>query len=116
MAVCTSAACHRGPHCGREPDHHDCRLDLRGAEAHVDPMTDDRRAGDDLAATSRHLQESLTAYDWNGARGAKWASQVAGMEATLAPVEAPLMRALRLDRPYRIADIGCGGGATTLDV
>jgi SAM-dependent methyltransferase len=96
-------------------------LDLRSPRLHLGHMTEDRRpqdhpAASPLAATSRALQESLTGYDWNGARGTKWAAQVSGMEATLAPVESPLLRALRLDRPCRIADIGCGGGATTSDV
>ncbi|HEX2626525.1 MAG TPA: class I SAM-dependent methyltransferase [Candidatus Limnocylindrales bacterium] len=34
----------------------------------------------------------------------------------LAPVSEPLIRALQLDAPYRIADIGCGGGGTTLEI
>lgn len=38
------------------------------------------------------------------------------MEATLAPVDAPLIAALRLDGPLRIAELGCGGGATTLQI
>ncbi len=38
------------------------------------------------------------------------------MEAMLAPVDAPLIDALRLDAPRRIADIGCGGGGTTLEI
>jgi SAM-dependent methyltransferase len=38
------------------------------------------------------------------------------MEAMLAPVDEPLIRALQLDAPRRIADIGCGGGGTTLEI
>ena len=38
------------------------------------------------------------------------------MEATLAPVDEPLIDALHLDAPYTIADIGCGGGGTTLEI
>jgi SAM-dependent methyltransferase len=38
------------------------------------------------------------------------------MEATLAPVDEPLIRALRLDAPCSIADVGCGGGGTTLEI
>jgi SAM-dependent methyltransferase len=34
----------------------------------------------------------------------------------LAPVDEPLLHALRLDAPLRIADIGCGGGGTTLEI
>jgi SAM-dependent methyltransferase len=38
------------------------------------------------------------------------------MEAMLAPVDEPLIRALRLDAPCRIADVGCGGGGTSLEL
>lgn len=54
--------------------------------------------------------------DWAAARGEKWRAQLSFMEAMLQPVEAPLIQALELDRPYRIADIGCGGGGTTLAI
>jgi SAM-dependent methyltransferase len=54
--------------------------------------------------------------DWAGARGEKWRDQLAGMEAMLAPVDEPVIRALHLDAPGRIADIGCGGGGTTLAI
>ncbi len=58
----------------------------------------------------------MTASEWSSARGDKWRQQAAGMEATIAPVDEPLIQALRLDAPYRIADIGCGGGATTREI
>jgi trans-aconitate methyltransferase len=38
------------------------------------------------------------------------------MEAMLTPVDEPLIRALNLDAPCRIADISCGGGRTTLEI
>ena len=60
--------------------------------------------------------EHPAASDWAGARGEKWRGQVDGMEATLAPLDEPLISALRLDRPCGIADVGCGGGATTLEI
>jgi len=56
------------------------------------------------------------AADWAAARGEKWLSQLAGMEATLAPVDEPLIRALQLNTPGRIADIGCGGGGTSWEI
>lgn len=55
-------------------------------------------------------------FDWAGERGDTWRAHVAGLEAMLAPLNAPLLRALRLDAPLRIADIGCGGGAFTFKV
>ncbi|MGE3354888.1 MAG: class I SAM-dependent methyltransferase [Planctomycetota bacterium] len=60
--------------------------------------------------------DPLSTAAWAAARGAKWAAHIAGMEAMLAPVDAPLVAALALDRPCRIADLGCGGGATSLAI
>jgi len=54
--------------------------------------------------------------DWATSRGEKWRDNIAGMERMLAPIDAPLIKALRLDAPYRIADIACGGGGTTLEI
>src|SRR5262249_37384261 len=62
------------------------------------------------------MTEHPAASDWAGARGEKWRDQVDGMEATLAPIDEPLIAALQLDRPCTIADVGCGGGGTTLEV
>jgi SAM-dependent methyltransferase len=62
------------------------------------------------------MNESPTASDWATARGEKWRAQLAGMEAMITPVDEPLIRALHLDAPCRIADIGCGGGGTTLEI
>lgn len=57
-----------------------------------------------------------SAADWAAARGEKWREQLAFMEAMLAPVDEPLIHALNLDAPCRVADIGCGGGGTTLSI
>ncbi|AKT42465.1 class I SAM-dependent methyltransferase [Chondromyces crocatus] len=65
---------------------------------------------------ANETNESLAASDWAGARGEKWRAQLSGMEAMLRPVEEPLLRALDLDGPRRIADIGCGGGGTSLEL
>ena len=62
------------------------------------------------------MSENPAAADWAAARGEKWRAQFSGMEAMLAPVNEPLIRTLRLDAPLRIADIGCGGGGTTLEI
>ena len=56
------------------------------------------------------------AYDWAASRGEKWRAQLTGMEGTLAPVDAPLLRALRLEASTRIAEVGCGGGGTALEI
>jgi SAM-dependent methyltransferase len=51
--------------------------------------------------------------DWAAARSDKWRRHLAGLEAMLAPIDEPLIEALALTAPMRIADVGCGGGATT---
>lgn len=70
--------------------------------------------------TTKHpevsAKEHPIAFDWTAERGAKWQAQLDGMEAMLAPVDEPLIQALRLDAPRRIADVGCGGGRTTLEL
>ena len=54
--------------------------------------------------------------DWSGARGEKWRAQLGGTEAMLAAVDEPLIEALALEGPCRIADVGCGGGGTSLAI
>lgn len=54
--------------------------------------------------------------DWAAARGRKWRAHLPGMEATLRPLDAPLLAALQLDAPCRIAEVGCGGGGTALEL
>jgi SAM-dependent methyltransferase len=62
------------------------------------------------------MNENPAASDWSAARGEKWRAHLAGMEATLTSVNEPLIRALDLHAPCRIADAGCGGGGTTLEI
>ena len=64
------------------------------------------------------MNQNPASSDWASARGDKWASQLVGMEAMLAPVDEPLVLGMQLtsDRPSRIAEVGCGGGATTRHV
>ncbi|ODS01795.1 methyltransferase type 11 [Methyloceanibacter superfactus] len=62
------------------------------------------------------MSETPTASDWAAARGEKWRAQLSPLEAMLTAVDAPLIDALQLDAPYKIADIGCGGGGTTLAI
>ena len=62
------------------------------------------------------MKAAPEALDWNAARGDKWSAQLSGMEATLLPIDDPLIRALALEAPSRIADIGCGGGGTAIEI
>jgi SAM-dependent methyltransferase len=54
--------------------------------------------------------------DWAAARSDKWRRHLAGLEAMLAPLDEPLITALAFNAPARIADVGCGSGATTMEV
>lgn len=60
--------------------------------------------------------QSPGSSDWAAARGEKWLAHLSGLEPMLTPVDTPLVDALRLDAPLRIADVGCGSGATTLAI
>jgi SAM-dependent methyltransferase len=62
------------------------------------------------------MNQNPTASDWVAARGKKWRAQLSGMEAMLKPVNAVLIRALHLDASCKIAEIGCGGGGTALEI
>jgi SAM-dependent methyltransferase len=57
-----------------------------------------------------------TVADWAAARSDKWRRQLFGLEAMLAPIDRPLIDALDLAAPVRIADIGCGSGATAQEI
>lgn len=57
-----------------------------------------------------------TGFDWAANRGETWRAHLEGMEATLAPIDGPLLDALRLDAPVRVADVACGGGGTTFEL
>ncbi len=54
--------------------------------------------------------------DWAAARSEKWRRHLAGLEAMLAPIDEPLIEALALTAPVRVVDVGCGSGATTMEV
>ncbi|HEY4087849.1 MAG TPA: class I SAM-dependent methyltransferase [Bryobacteraceae bacterium] len=54
--------------------------------------------------------------EWSTTRGEKWVAQLANMEAMLAPVDQPLIEALNIQEPSRIADVGCGGGPTSIAI
>jgi len=54
--------------------------------------------------------------DWAAARSEKWRRHLAGLEAMLAPIDEPLIERLAIEAPVRIADVGCGSGATTVEV
>ncbi|MEP1143221.1 MAG: class I SAM-dependent methyltransferase [Henriciella sp.] len=62
------------------------------------------------------MPQKTEAPDWSKDRGDSWRDHLTPLEAMLAPVTAPLIKALDLRTPLRIADIGCGGGETSLEI
>jgi SAM-dependent methyltransferase len=64
-------------------------------------------------AADRH-QEQIT-Y-WNSAGGARWASAQTRLDKMLAPVSRLLLERARPEPGMAVLDIGCGGGATTLEI
>src|SRR3569833_482426 len=78
--------------------------------------SDTPTAADVSPSSSEARIPALTASDWVASRGEKWRAHAPRLEAKLRPIDAPLIGALRLDSPYRIAEVGCGGGATTLEI
>src|ERR1700761_4420206 len=62
------------------------------------------------------MSETNDSAAWSAARGERWRAHLAGMEATLEPIDEPLLAALQLDAPYRLAEAACGGGATALQI
>lgn len=53
---------------------------------------------------------------WGAGRGEKWRTQIDAMEAMLAPVDGAVVRALQIEQACRIVDVGCGGGATAIEI
>jgi SAM-dependent methyltransferase len=60
------------------------------------------------------MSENPGASDWAAARGEQWRARLSDMESMLMPLDEPLIHALRLEGPVRIAEIGCGGGGTAM--
>lgn len=59
---------------------------------------------------------NVSASDWSTDRGEAWRDSMGPLEAMLSPVNIPLVEALDLDRSCRIADLGCGGGETSIAI
>jgi SAM-dependent methyltransferase len=54
--------------------------------------------------------------DWNGETGARWAEHQDWLDEMLAPFGAAAMEAAQLCGGEKILDIGCGAGATSLEL
>ncbi|MEM7176494.1 MAG: methyltransferase domain-containing protein [Pseudomonadota bacterium] len=56
------------------------------------------------------------ATEWSGEQGAKWAAAIDPMDRQVAPATQHAMAALAARPGERIIDLGCGGGATSLEI
>lgn len=55
-------------------------------------------------------------FDWNGDSGDRWVENQVRLDRMLAPYGDALRHAARAQPGERVLDIGCGAGATTLDL
>lgn len=55
----------------------------------------------------------INSSDWVGWRGKKWSAQLNAMQAMIEPIDEALFDRIDFSQPIRVADLGCGGGATT---
>jgi len=60
--------------------------------------------------------EEMAAEDWVGEMGDKWLANIDRFESMIAPAGAALMAHAALRPGERVVDIGCGGGATTIEI
>ncbi len=58
----------------------------------------------------------VSARDWSGEQGSKWADAIDPMDRQLAPATRHAMAALAAQPGERIIDLGCGGGPTSLEI
>ena len=58
----------------------------------------------------------IEAGEWAGAMGDNWLANIDGFEGMIASVGAALMARAAFAPGERVVDIGCGGGATTIEI
>src|SRR4051812_34934031 len=62
------------------------------------------------------MSGTIEASEWAGAMGDKWLANIDGFEGMIAAVGAALMDKAAYSPGERVVDIGCGGGATTVEI
>lgn len=60
--------------------------------------------------------ENVKAEDWTGDMGARWVTNLNGLEALVAPIGAALLAQADYRPGERVLDIGCGGGSTSIAI
>ncbi|MEM9670171.1 MAG: methyltransferase domain-containing protein [Pseudomonadota bacterium] len=59
------------------------------------------------------MAQAPDSSEWATERGEKWRDHLDDLEAELTPINTPLIEALDLTAPLKIADLGCGGGGAS---
>ncbi len=62
------------------------------------------------------MSGDIEASEWAGAMGDKWLAHIDGFEGMIAAIGAGLMAKAAFAPGERVVDIGCGGGATTIEI
>ena len=65
--------------------------------------------------TRTGMSGTIEASEWSGAMGDKWLANIDGFEGMIASIGAALMAKAEFAAGERVVDIGCGGGATTIE-
>ena len=69
-----------------------------------------------MTAPAVHERNADQATYWNGPGGRHWTERQAMQDALLAPISERLIAAAQVKAGERVIDIGCGCGATTLEI
>jgi SAM-dependent methyltransferase len=62
------------------------------------------------------MSGQIEAGEWAGAMGDKWLANIDGFEGMIASIGAAFMARADFVPGERVVDIGCGGGATTIEI
>ena len=65
---------------------------------------------------SRPTTDDLSAEEWAGEMGERWLTHLDRFESMIAPIGRALISRAAFRAPERIIDVGCGGGATSLEI
>lgn len=60
--------------------------------------------------------DALKGEDWAGEMGARWLASLDRFEGMIAPIGTALLAQANYQLGERVLDLGCGGGATTLEI
>lgn len=69
-----------------------------------------------MAKEAKPQPERLAGEDWSGEMGRRWLANLVRFEAMIAPIGDALLGQAAYQPGERVIDLGCGGGATTLEI